>query len=71
MVVPTICATSSHPHSAPKPTEPIPRFPQQHPKYSTSPPFPLGVLTKMLVAENLGVSEFKVLPQSAKQGIVY
>jgi hypothetical protein len=29
------------------------------------------LLTKMLVVENLGVSAFKVLPQSAKQGILY
>ena len=29
------------------------------------------VLTKMLVVENSGVSAFKVLPQSAKQGILY
>jgi len=31
----------------------------------------MAVLTKMLVVENLGVSAFKVLPQSAKQGLLY
>ena len=101
MVEPTFCATSSHSHLVPKPTEltfPIPpmssssplvactdyfpvqkpiktytRCPQRHPKYFQihSPPFPLGVLTKMLVAESLVVSGFKVLSQSAKQGILY
>jgi len=52
--------------------KPIPCCPYWHPKYFQvqSPPFPLAVLTKMLVAENLGVSAFRVL-QSGKQNIVY
>ena len=54
MVVPTICATSSHPHSAPKPTEPIPRCPQQHPKYSTEPSIPFGWVNENACGRELG-----------------
>ena len=38
---------------------------------STQPSIPLGLVNKMLVVEHSGVSAFKVLPQSAKPGILY
>ena len=101
VVVPTVCATTSHSHSTPEPTEltfstspvssssPLVACPDYLPVQkpikmysklsiltsktfsSTEPSIPLAVLTKMLVVENSGVSAFKVLPQSAKQGILY